>query len=957
MREQSTGGVRAPRIKWGFSPGDTVGRYRITERLGQGGMSVVYLAHDPVLDRDVALKVLRGWLARSDHAQRLQREAEAVASLSHPNVVEIFDVGHADGQLYIAMEYIRGRTLAELIKRDEPGWRDVLPLLIRAGRGLAAAHERGIVHRDFKPSNVMVGDDGRVRVLDFGLARWVDAPQERGTPDGVTPGPSGPELTADGTIVGTLVFMAPEQHEGRAVDHRADQYAFCVSLFWALHGRYPFETGEDDQALYLEKLCVESTLESAEGRTPRALHACLVQGLAPRARNRFASMDALLERLEAIAAPRRRRRALTFVAAAGALAAVSSAAWVGRAQERSCGEAPALWTPEDSAAISSALLGGGDPYGETVVATVVARLDEQAQTWTRAWKASCSAASPVDTACLEHSRRSFRAAVDVLSSPDTPARDAVAVVEALARPPRPGECRDAGGEAERALLDAIARARALERAARYDDALEVAHDALEIGTSAPADLRSRLKLHVGVAHLNLGRQNEAIAAFEDAHALATTAGNDFLVARMAIYLMYMAGALAEEFETARQWRRRAEAAIARAGGDALLQGELDDMLSLIEIRAGDIRAAKASAQRGCASRRDLPRPDLIKARCLMNQAQAEFMLEEYDAALEHAWAAHDIRRELLGEEHPLVAVLGLVIGQTLARMDRYEEAERVLRETRDQLRATSPRLHPNNAAILNGLGMVLSEQGKARESILVFEEALELTAQMYGPNHPSVALAHQNLGASKVDLGELDEAKTHLVLARDALEAAYGENHPMTRTVLTNLARAHSLDGEHDHAVAAARQAVARAEVVDGPDDPSLSLPLGTLTDCYIRARRLDEALAAAQRVYALDRDTYGDNGSDAVYSLSQVGEVFLAQGHHERAAEVLRKALRVQARIDPDPSVVGHTEYLLGLALVDTDPDASRVHLAAARERLEASAHLIDSRRDLAAIDAFERR
>ena len=149
--------------------GDRVGRYEILGVIGEGGMSFVYLAHDPELDRDVALKLMRVRVG-SEGARRLRREAQALAQLSHPNVVPVYDAGMVGGQAFVAMEYVEGNTLRRWL-RGKPPWRKVLGVMIEAGQGLAAAHARGLIHRDFKPDNVLIGDDGRVRVLDFGLAR------------------------------------------------------------------------------------------------------------------------------------------------------------------------------------------------------------------------------------------------------------------------------------------------------------------------------------------------------------------------------------------------------------------------------------------------------------------------------------------------------------------------------------------------------------------------------------------------------------------------------------------------------------------------------------------------------------------------------------------------------------------------------------------------------------------
>ena len=227
--------------------GRALGRYVVLARLGSGGMGVVYAAYDPELDRKVALKLLHG--AKDDAQPRLLREAQAMARLSHPSVVTVHDVGTVEGRIYVAMEFIDGLTLRDWLdhEKDAPFERR-LEILRLAGEGLAAAHGQELVHRDFKPDNVMVGNDGRVRVLDFGLARATGETAEevairQESADLSTSASSkalSVELTRTGAFLGTPRYMAPEQFEGRDADARADQYAFALTAWEVLYGKRPF---------------------------------------------------------------------------------------------------------------------------------------------------------------------------------------------------------------------------------------------------------------------------------------------------------------------------------------------------------------------------------------------------------------------------------------------------------------------------------------------------------------------------------------------------------------------------------------------------------------------------------------------------------------------------------------------------------------------------------------------
>ncbi|MCH9682750.1 MAG: serine/threonine protein kinase, partial [Deltaproteobacteria bacterium] len=199
------------------------------EQIGRGGMGVIYSAYDEQLDRKIAVKVLLDEYQDEGVRARLLREAQALARLSHPNVITIHEVGEHEGELFLAMEFVHGHSLAEW-SETKPGWREVLEVFVQAGRGLAAAHRANLVHRDFKPHNVMRASDGSVKVLDFGLAHAHDI--ELTSADGATgASPLSSMLTVSGAVIGTPRYMAPEQHAGEVADGRADQYSYCVALW------------------------------------------------------------------------------------------------------------------------------------------------------------------------------------------------------------------------------------------------------------------------------------------------------------------------------------------------------------------------------------------------------------------------------------------------------------------------------------------------------------------------------------------------------------------------------------------------------------------------------------------------------------------------------------------------------------------------------------------------------
>ncbi|MFY2560673.1 protein kinase domain-containing protein [Corallococcus terminator] len=306
--------------------GTRLGPYVLRELLGVGGMGVVYAAEDPRLERRVAVKLLRPLRERDEDESRvrLSREAQAMARLSHPNVLPIFELGSADGRDYLAMEWVEGATLAGWLREREHPWRDVLKMFLAAGAGLAAAHQQGLVHRDFKPANVLVGRDGRPRVTDFGLARrWrrEDSDSRAAIEVSTTTQPLATDLeqtalTREGTTPGTPAYMSPEQRQGRTVDARSDQYSFCVALYEALHGERP------------ARLSKRTAVDARGGKPPRLpahVRAALTRGLASDPEERHPSMDALLQ---ALSGPSSMRGSVMALALVVLLGVAGAGAWV-----------------------------------------------------------------------------------------------------------------------------------------------------------------------------------------------------------------------------------------------------------------------------------------------------------------------------------------------------------------------------------------------------------------------------------------------------------------------------------------------------------------------------------------------------------------------------------------------------------------------------------------------------
>lgn len=308
--------------------GTKVGRFVVIGELGEGAMGVVFAAHDRELDRQVALKVLRSGATTDEDRTRMLREGQAMARVTHPNVITVYEVGVTGDLVFLAQELLDGGTLGRWLERPRPRAK-ILDKFIAAGRGLAAAHKAGLVHRDFKPDNVLLGKDGRVRVADFGLARSLGASDDgpsASTADTVR-GPANPpnpmsRLTQTGAMMGTPMFMAPEQHRGERADERCDQFAFCVALYRALYGDWPF-AGKTTVALADAVIAGRLQQPPRGHRVPARLRRIVLRGLQIDPSDRYPSMDALLADL--VRPPRPTLRLLGIAAAALALVAIAIA--------------------------------------------------------------------------------------------------------------------------------------------------------------------------------------------------------------------------------------------------------------------------------------------------------------------------------------------------------------------------------------------------------------------------------------------------------------------------------------------------------------------------------------------------------------------------------------------------------------------------------------------------------
>ena len=593
----------------GLARGATVGRYVILELIGKGGMGEVYAAYDPRLERKIALKLLHprtGSAAATRVAQeRLLREAQSIARLSHPNVVVVHDAGAIDDEthgvrVFLAMEFVEGQTLAVWLAAEPRSWRAIRDVFVAAAEGLAAAHEAGLVHRDFKPQNVMVGRDGGVRVMDFGLA--ADASEVAAGDTALLDlarseaelAPQSIALTGTGVLLGTPLYMAPEQFAARATDPRTDQFSFCVALYEALYSARPFPS-ESLQMLVSAVVAGRVSEPPQKARVPAFLRKILMRGLEPLPAARFPSMRELIAALGAD--PTRRRRTFTMVAAVAmtALLAVMGADRMATRGQRMCRGATdklaGIWELDDGghrrADVHNALLATGRSFAEETWTRVSALLDDYSRGWTNAYTDACEAthvrgdqsAEVLDLrmSCLEGERTSLRALTDLLSQADGSAL--VGAVDAAHALPAVERCSDTAAlrvavplpdsAAARAriteLENHLAEVKALADTGQWVTARQQIVPLVEAARAVGYEpfLAETLDLRNWLED-ELGDSEAAVKTAEEAVWVALAAHRDDIAAECAS-LLVANGAASNRGEESERWEALAKALLRRMG--------------------------------------------------------------------------------------------------------------------------------------------------------------------------------------------------------------------------------------------------------------------------------------------------------------------------------------------------------------------------------------------------------
>ncbi|MEM9463559.1 MAG: serine/threonine-protein kinase [Myxococcota bacterium] len=960
-----------------------LGRYVVLGTLGKGGMGVVFKAFDPELDRQVALKVLHTELDEQ-HTLRLRREAQAMARLSHPNVVQVHEVGQAKGQTFVAMELVGGQTLKDWMRQQpRPTWRQCVEVFGQVGAGLAAAHEQGLIHRDFKPGNAIIDDNGRARVLDFGLARQAgdslnadpdtdpnpdadpDADpvlrsvQQARTDDNQV-APLDVSLTKTGTVLGTPAYMPPEQMKGQPADARSDQFSFCIALYEAVYGQRPFEGG-NMVGLMISMMNGQVKPAPKGSPVPATLRTMLLRGLAVDPEDRWPSMEALLSELQRLLAPRRWRWLGGGLALGLAGLGTTLATPQFLAMQERCSGAQAqlrgIWDDTRRQNVKDAVLGTELSYALSTWQRIEPQLDDYADAWADKHTEVCEAttvrheqtedAMTLRRGCLHERRTALRATVKVLAEAEVDTKTVENAVELVASLPDLMRCDDVErleqqrqrmpppedpqvAEGVQEQREQLADIKAMHEAGRYAEALKQVQPVVEQAEALDyGPLRAEAKYRHGRLLKSDGQYAEAEQEYKQAHTLALEHEHDQVELDAVQSLTYVVGDSLARHNDGLTWGQTALALAKRSDDDLELASSLNNLGTVFD-RLGEYEQAKQHYKRSLRIFQKALGPDHPKVAISLGNLGAVFgSLGEHKQAKRHHQRALRIEEKALGPDHPHVADSLNSLGGVFFRLGEHEQAKQHFeRALRIREKALGPD-HPYVAYSLNNLGSVFFSQGEYEQAKLHHQRSLQMRKKALGPDHPHVATSLNSLGNVFNSQGEYEQAKQHYQRALQIWEKALDPDHPHVATSLNNLGIVFKRLGEYEQAKLHLQRALRIREKALGPDHPRVATSLDNLGNVFKRLGEYEHTKQHYQRALRIFEKALGPDHPDVAMSLNNLGTVFKRLGEYEQAKQHFERALRIQEKVlgSDHPDVAYLLVGLAEVALAQHDPTVAREH------------------------------
>ena len=848
-----------------------IGRYTILRRLGRGGMGVVYAAYDDKLDRKIALKLVYVSRERGTIGQaRLLREAQALARLSHPNVVQVYEVGEHDRQVFLAMEFVSGVTLRSWARATPRPWREVLAIYLQAGRGLAAAHAVGLVHRDFKPDNALLADDPSPPVPSDSLRSSTSLD----TQDLSEP------LTAAGLLLGTPAYMSPEQLLRQPTDARSDQYSLCVALWEALHGARPFK-GRTLGELKLQVFA--GPPKPPRGPVPAWIGRVLARGLAIAPAQRFPDIDALLAALADDPAKRLRRRALATVAGL-VLVGGGAAGYALTTPDPTtqCDVSDALagvWDPPTRAAVEARFTSLGLPFADQAFRHAAAQLDAYAARLQHLLQATCEArtrglrkgrALELQVDCGERLRSELAAVTQVLANAD--ARAVERVGQTIARLPPVEPCGEPGSllaAAEqtqapedpalaarvRTQAPRLAAARAELDAGHHDRGRELAREIVdEAERLGHAPLLAEALVLLGIAELACGDYPGSASTLLRGYSVAEVARHDRTAGEAAIRLVYLHGERLHDLARAQTWADVADAKLRRLGDDdpalrlRLVFNVASALLDAGQLKDSELRFREAMAL--AEQRRDIdPGFYVIALNALATLEMDRGDLTAAEPLLRRSLA---LREAALGPAHPQVGVALHNLALVLYHRREFPAAAAMFRRALEVRERSLGGDHPATIETLTGLGAALSDGGDHHAGLAIYRRVLAIEEQRRGLDHLDLFAPLNNLGNSLINAHDLPTAESYLERARVLLERHGKSDGPDYALLLYNLSALAADQGALPRAIVLIERSLALREQIYGPKHLDVGVTLAYLADLELDAGRLAQAEAHALQAVAI---------------------------------------------------------------------------------------------------------
>ncbi len=886
-----------------FSPGTYVGRYMILSAIGRGGMGVVYKAYDPELDRRVALKLLRvksdSETAGTRARDRLLREAQALARLSHPNVVSAFDVGTVGEEVFVAMELVEGRSLRKWLNEIQPSLKQKLKVMIAAGRGIAAAHQAGLIHRDIKPDNILVGDDGRVRVLDFGLARVANTaaavasataspPVDAESPESSEMSTSGAwlnkSMTLAGAVMGTPGYMAPEQYLGADLDEQSDQYSFCITLYEVLFEQKPYRARSFQEMK--KKITTEAVRPPAQVPVPKQLRHIVMRGLSLLKDDRYANMDSLLADLSRDPQARKKRIIMAVAALLILTFGFGAAAAISARKQRLCQGASAqsakVWNQKQEQALEKSFVASGRHYAKDTSRRVQSLIAQQASAWVKMRTEACEATHlsgaqsehmlDLRMQCLEQRLAELQAQIELFAN-HADGEMVDRAVQAMSALRRIDTCADTESLTAKVPLPADPKARerieslrkrfiaanALMLAGKYKEALVKASQIAGAARALDfAPLSAESEFLAGTLQGFVGQKTKAEESLRQAAYFGGRARNDALMIQATIAMMELVGGKQARFSEAQVLAAVGQAQLERVKNRPEIHSLFENALGMTAYGKGKYELAKTHYQ------------------------SAVRLIEKLDG--DHSLL---LNRELRS------------LGNTLSELGQLEKAQAIYRRILQNQETELGSDHPDVGLTLNSLGMLLVDKEKYQKALLSFERARLIWRKVYGKESENLAFVTGNMALANSRLGKTKLAQKMFLEAIAMLKNVSGPQHLSLGRYYNSLGIISHQQKDIEKSLDYFQQANDIREKILGPDHPRVLGSQGNIGVILTELKRFDEARVLIEKTINGFRKTYGADSPRVgrmVYNMANLlheqGKYREASGYYQQSLQILVKKL-----------------------------------------------------------------